>query len=388
MLLCSPLLGADAPQIGGATPIQWSIRMADAQFARRGEAMKFVDGETKKWDYADNVFLLSMIRLGHATSQQKYAQNVDSVLASFIEPTGDIKGFKLEDYNLDNINGGKTIFAMFNTNQDDGYKHAIEKLRQQLDNQPRTASGGYWHKQIYPNQMWLDGLYMSGPFRAEYAKSTEDAAMFDDIVKQFTLVAEHTYDEKTGLFHHGWDESKQQSWADKQTGASPSFWSRAMGWYAMAIVDTLDYLPADHPGRAKLIDRLKTLAAGIQKYQDPDSGVWWQVTHEGSREGNYLESTASCMFVYTLAKAINNDYLGAEYKPVVEKGYRGIISKFLNTDGGTVTLTKCCSVAGLGNGRDGTFEYYIREPIVDNDMKGVGPFILAGIEMEKFFAGK
>lgn len=383
--MTSMCLAADpAPrEFKGATPLQWSIRMADSQMARRGDGMVYVEGGRKRWDYADNVFLMSLIRLGEKTKDAKYAKLADRVISSFTEPDGTIKTFKKEDYNLDNINPGKTVMALYRVSKDDGYSHALRKLREQLDTHPRTASGGYWHKQIYPNQMWLDGLYMSGPFRAEYAQVFEEPDQYDDIAKQFTLIAEHTYDPKTGLFYHGWDESKQQDWADKQTGRSPNFWSRAIGWYAMALVDTLDYFPANHPQRAKLIDLLNKVSAGIVKNQDA-SGLWWQVTDQGSREGNYLEATASCMFVYTMAKAMNKGYISKDYLAPTLKGYTGIVEKLITVnDSGAVTLTKCCSVAGLSAGRNGSFEYYIKEPIVDNDMKGVGPFVFAGMELQQ-----
>jgi len=242
-------------------------------------------------------------------------------------------------------------------------------------------------KQRYTNQMWLDGLYMGEPFYAECAKDFNTPKDFDDVAKQFALIDQHLYDAKSGLYYHGWDSKKVQDWANKETGASSNFWGRAVGWYAMACVDTLDFLPADHPARAQLIAELKKTAAGIVKWQDPDSGLWWQVMDQGKREGNYLEATASAMFVYALAKGVNEGYLSKGYIPTIEKGYNGIVTKLIKTDGGKVTLTHCCAVAGLGTygskPRDGSFTYYVGEPVVANDLKGVGPFILAGIEMQK-----
>ena len=198
------------------------------------------------------------------------------------------------------------------------------------------------------------------------------------------LVAAHTYDPATGLFYHGWDESKEQAWANKTTGTSPNFWSRAIGWYAMALVDALDYFPADHPARPELIALLQKVCAGVVRYQDPGSGLWYQVTDQGGRKGNYLEATGSSMFVYVLAKGINHGYLSREYLPPLLKGYAGLVGQLVKVDAqGRVSLTACCSGAGLGYGRDGSFEYYVSEPIVENDLKGVGPFILAGIEWQQ-----
>jgi unsaturated rhamnogalacturonyl hydrolase len=262
-------------------------------------------------------------------------------------------------------------------------------LRAQLDIQPRTSEGGFWHKQRYPHQMWLDGLYMGSPFYAEYAKLfNEPTSSFDDVAKQIRLVAAHTYDPASGLFYHGWDEAKEQVWADKTTGASPNFWGRAIGWYAMALVDVLDYFPKDHPARPEIITTLKKLCDGVVKHQDPASGLWWQVIDQGGRPGNYLEATASSMFVYAMAKGVNHGYLSRDYIPAILKGYSGLTGKLIKKDAkGNVSLTQCCSVAGLGTGRDGSFAYYIKEPVVENDLKGIGPFILAGLEMQQLISG-
>jgi unsaturated rhamnogalacturonyl hydrolase len=259
-------------------------------------------------------------------------------------------------------------------------------LRRQLDTQPRTSEGGFWHKQHYTNQMWLDGLYMGAPFYAECAKVFNTPQDFDDVAKQFKLVDQHLYDAKSGLFYHGWDSKRMQGWANKETGASSNFWGRAVGWYAMGCVDTLDYLPADHPARAQMVAELKKTADGIVKWQDADSGLWWQVMDQGKREGNYLEATASAMFVYALAKGVNEGYLSKDYVPAVVRGYNGILTKLIKEEGGKVSITHCCAVAGLGyynRPRDGSFGYYVSEPVVENDLKAVGPFILAGIEVQK-----
>ncbi|HAO77901.1 MAG TPA: hypothetical protein DCQ92_02785 [Verrucomicrobia subdivision 3 bacterium] len=244
--------------------------------------------------------------------------------------------------------------------------------------------------------MWLDGIYMASPFYAECAKLFgEPEASFDDIAKQFHLIDEHTYDAKTGLNYHGWDAAKIQPWANPATGCSSNFWGRALGWYAMALVDTLDYFPTNHPARPQIIATLKKLSAGVVKFQDAKTGLWWQVMDQGGRQGNYLEATASAMFVYALAKGANHGYLSRDYVPAIEKGYASIINNLIKPAGDkSWSLTKCCSVAGLGgspsNGkmRDGSFNYYISEPIVTNDLKGVGPFILAGIEMQQLTGTK
>ena len=262
----------------------------------------------------------------------------------------------------------------------------MDTLRKQLTEQPRTSEGGFWHKLIYPHQMWLDGIFMASPYLAQYGKVFKDTTVNADIVNQITLIARKTYDPKTGLYYHGWDESKKQNWANKETGCSPNFWSRSIGWYAAAVVDVLDYMPAQFEGRDSIMTIINTLAEGIVKYQEPETGVWWQVTDQNNRKGNYLESSASSLFVYFLCKAVNKGYIPVEYKAAAEHGFNGLIKQFIKEEpDGSYTITNCCAVAGLGGkgNRDGSFAYYIGEPVIENDPKSVGSFILAAIEYEK-----
>jgi len=372
-------------EFAGASPLQWSVRMADSEIMRRGESLIYKEGGGAKWDYTVGLFTLSLVKLSERVDEPCYWKFAGSVIGSFITPEGQVRGYRLEDYNLDNINSGRTVLALYRLTNEERYKQAAGLLRKQFETQPRTSEGGFWHKQRYPHQMWLDGVYMGAPFYAEYARLFhEPVGSFDDIAKQFRLAGTHTYDAATGLFYHGWDESKAQSWANQTAGTSPSFWSRGIGWYGMALVDTLDYFPAEHPARPEIIAMLQKVCAGVARYQDAGSGLWYQVTDQGSRKGNYLEATGSSMFVYTLAKGINHGYLSRDYLPLLLKGYTGLVEKLIKVDKtGQVTLTQCCSGAGLGYGRDGTYEYYLSEPIVDNDLKGVGPFILAGIELQE-----
>jgi len=282
------------------------------------------------------------------------------------------------------VNSGKFLFDLYENTKDERYLTAIKQLRDQLKTHPRTSEGGFWHKKRYPHQMWLDGLYMGAPFYAQYAAHFNQPELFDDVVKQFVLVHKYTYNPATGLNYHGWDESKEQKWADPKTGCSPHYWGRAEGWYAMALVDVLDYLPQNHSGRAKIIEILNQVSAGIKKHQDPKTGLWYQVLDQGNREGNYLEATGSSMFTYSLLKAVRKGYISKDYKTVALKAYSGILENLIkNNSDGTISLTKCCSVAGLGGNpyRDGSYEYYIKEPVRDNDPKGVGPFIMASLEM-------
>jgi unsaturated rhamnogalacturonyl hydrolase len=378
---------AEAPVSGefkGATPLQWSARMADSEMQRLGDRLAWPKRGRGKWDYTSGLFTLSLLKLNQQVPNPAYVEFAKKAIGSFITPEGDIRGYKREDFNIDNVNPGKTVLALWQLTGEERYRKAAELLRGQLDDHPRTSEGGFWHKEKYPTQMWLDGLYMGTPFYAQYAKLFNQPADFDDVAKQFRLIDQHTFDPKTGLFFHGWDESKNKEWADPITGTSANFWGRGVGWLSMACVDVLDFLPADHPARPEIIAILQKIADGAVKHQDPESGLWWQVLDQGSREGNYLEATASSMFVYSMAKAVNNGYLSRDYVPSILKGYRGLIDHLIKIDDkGLVSLTQCCSVAGLGYGRDGSYEYYLREPVVDNDLKGVGPFILAGIELQK-----
>lgn len=377
---------ADEPrEFNGATPLQWSVRMADSETARLGDKLAWRPGGKAKWDYTAGLFTLSLLKLHEKVPTPAYVGFSKDSIGSFIAEDGNIQGYKAEDYNIDNVAPGKTVIALYEITKEERYKKCADLLRKQLEKHPRTSQGGFWHKQRYPWQMWLDGLFMGAPFYAEYTVDFKGpAADLDDVVKQFRLIDEHLYDVKSGLYWHGWDEKREQDWADKSTGRSANFWGRAVGWWIMALVDVLDFLPQDHPGRAEIIALIHKTSAGIVKHQDPASGLWWQVLDKGGKEGNYLEATASAMFVYSMAKAVNHGHLPREFVPAIVKGYEGIIRQFIKTDAsGKISLTRCCSVAGLGYGRDGSYEYYLREPIVDNDLKGVGPFILAGIELQK-----
>lgn len=393
---------AIAPRtFSGATPLEWSSRLADSEMALRGEAPAWKPGGRAKWDYSVGLFTLSLLKLDALTNHPRYVAYTTNVIGSFITATGGIQTYKADEYQLDALNSGKTLLALWKLTGEVRYQKAAALLRQQLDTQPRTPDGGFWHKEHYTNQMWLDGIYMAEPFYAEYAKlfgKTNDlggVSEFDDVAKQFRLIDEHTYNVKIGLNYHGWDAAKVQPWANPATGCSSNFWGRAEGWYAMALVDALDYFPTNHPARPQIIAAFRKTCAGIVKWQDPQTGLWWQVLDQGGRKGNYLEATASAMFVYALAKGVNRGYLPRADAAAAEKGFDGIIKNLIQDDGGGKwSLTQCCSVAGLGfansagQPRDGSFDYYVSEPVVKNDLKGVGPFILAGIELQQLANGQ
>ena len=298
---------------------------------------------------------------------------------------GGIRTYDIVDYNIDDVTPGRIILSLYNATKQEKYKKAAYRLYEQLIWQPRTKEGGFWHKHRYPYQMWLDGLYMAGPFYAEFAKTFNEEKYFDDIANQFIWMEKHARDTKTGLIYHGWDESKKQRWANPATGQSPEFWGRAMGWYAMALVDVLDYFPKEHVKQKEIVAIFQRLATALKKYQDQSSGVWYQIVDKAEVKGNYLEASDSCMFTYALAKGVRMGYLDKSFSTVAKNGFDGIIKNFIEKDSnGLVHLTKSVSVGGLGGTpyRDGSYEYYLSEPLRTDDLKGVGPFIEASAEIE------
>ncbi len=361
----------------------WSIRMVESEMKRKPIYLN-------SWGYVEGTFLKSVEELWRTTNENKYFQYIKNSLDAGFKSDGGLKSYNYSDYSLDEICEGRILLLMYKEGLNETkYQNAIDTLRSQLRHQPRTYDGGFWHRNNssgqYPHQMWLDGIYMANPFYAEYGLLFNEPKDFDTVLTQITVMEGHARDSVTGLLYHGWDELHTQSWADPVTGCSPSFWGRADGWYAMAVVDILDYLPQDYSGRDSAIAIIKRLAEAIKKVQDPVSGVWWQVLDQGSREGNYLESSCSCMFVYALAKSVRLGYIDKSYWDVVKKGYAGILNEFISINrDSTINLNQICLTAGLGFGRDGTFDYYANQTtITSNDGKATGPFVLASLEVEK-----
>ena len=363
----------------------WSERIADSFMMRHSDEASHETPAAHKWTYDMGTTLEGFRQLLKKNHKEKYFDYIKQTIDHYIKHDGKIDTYKYSDSNLDNINAGRQLLTLYQVTKESKYKTAADTLRKQLEHQPRTKSNGFWHKKIYPNQMWLDGLYMGEPFYAEYSKIFNEPKNFDDIAYQFILIEKHTRDAKTGLLYHAWDESKKMKWADPETGKSPNLWSRAMGWYAMALVDVLDYFPKNHPKRIELIKILQRLSKALLEARDSKSKIWYQVTNMPNKTGNYLEASASCMFTYVFAKGANKDYLPKKYLKFAKESYDGIIKHFVAVDkNGFVDLYHTCRGAGLGGKpyRDGSFEYYISEPQRTNDMKGIGPFILAAIELE------
>lgn len=366
----------------------WSECLVRSEMERFPEPWMIEKAKKPRWGYTHGLVAKSALETWKHSGDRTYYNWAKIYADSLIDDSGRIKTMNYLSFNIDNVNPGKILFDLYAQSKDPRYKIAMDTLRKQMSEQPRTSEGGYWHKLKYTNQMWLDGIFMASPYLAQYAKEFNEPALFDEVVRQIRLMAAKTYDPATGLYYHGWDESRQQRWADKKTGCSANFWSRSIGWYAAAMVDALDYLPTTTAGRDSVLAIVNNLAATIVKYQDPKSGVWYQVTDQGGRKGNYLESSASALFVYFLCKGMNQGYLGKQYRPAAEKAFNGMIRHFIKPEAdGTYTITNCCAVAGLGGDgkkyRDGSFKYYISEPVIENDPKSVGSFILAAVEYEK-----
>jgi unsaturated rhamnogalacturonyl hydrolase len=369
----SPLVlaSAMASQTMQRFPDPWLLRESDGAY---------------RWSYTIGLVLYGMEKLHQQTGDSALLDYIQRYADHYIDADGNIGTLDVAEFNIDSINSGKLLFALHERKGDARYRYAMDELREQLQWQPRTHSGGFWHKLKYPWQVWLDGLYMAQPFYAQYEKSFgTEAAVFDDIVSQFAVIRDKTLDPHTGLLYHAWDESRLQPWANEDTGQSPGFWSRAMGWYAMAIVDTLEFLPTGHPGHQQLRSILTDLTDALILFQH-ESGLWYQVTDQGAREGNWLEASGTAMFVYSIAKGVRLGVLDAAYARIARKGYEGMVSQLISTDpDGTLHLNDICRSAGLGGVpyRDGTFEYYVSTDRVSDDAHGVGAFLLASAEMSR-----
>lgn len=336
-----------------------------------------------KWSYDYGVILMGIRRLYEQEKDQRYLDYMLNNLSPLIDSDGTIHDYKLTSYN---INNGKILFTLYQATGDQKYKIAMDTLFEQLQGHPRTSQGAFWHKQIYPWQIWLDGLYMGAPFYAEYLLTFCGGEGLADVLRQFELSYEHTYDGATGLLMPGWDEARAQDWCDKETGRSAHAWGRAMGWYMMALIDTIELLPLTYAGRESLVNIFQATAASLCKYQQPN-GVWYQVIDCPDRHGNYYEASGSSMFTAAIGRGILLGVLDRQrWLPIEEKAWRGLLREFVfETKEGWMNLRKNCMVAGLGgaDNRDGSFVYYISEPVIANDNKGYGAFLQAAIVAEK-----
>ena len=342
-------------------------------------------GKSNKWNYIDGCMITGILELFEITGETRFLDFADRFLSGFVEEDGHIRTYDPEEYSLDNVNPAKNLFSLYDLTGKEKYRKATERVRSQLSTMPRTPEGNFWHKLIYPNQVWLDGIYMALPFYMEYEKRFDAQKDCPDICQQIANVETRMRDPETGLYYHGYDASRKMYWADPDTGCSPNFWLRAEGWFILGLVDVLEIMK-DLPMQAESVHlqhMLLDLAKALSKYQDP-SGLWYQLIALPELEGNYLETSGTALISAALLKAVRLGFLPESFRAVGEKAFYGIVDHRLtkNADG-TPCVTGICLVAGLGGEqhRDGSVAYYLSEPVVQNDAKGVGPLLLAYTEM-------
>jgi unsaturated rhamnogalacturonyl hydrolase len=363
---------------------KWSVKMANSVMLRADSLIHHLGVTKPKWSY-DVAFLgMAIDKLGSV--DPKYSKYMEDWVNYFVNKDGSVKDYTPDEYNLDRIYPANNIMTLYKRKANPVYKIALDRFISQMGSHPKTLSGGYWHKKIYPWQMWLDGIFMASPYMARYGKEFNIPKWIDVATAQAKMIFEKTLDEKTGLLVHAWDESKQQKWCDPVTGKSHYPWSRSMGWYTMALLDILDNVPENHPDRDSLIQILQKTCEALLRVSDPATGLYYQVLDQGKREGNYLEGSGSAMFTYVFARGVHKGYLNKKYLVMANNNFDNIIKEFIRVDkDGLISMINICAVGGLGGNpyRDGSYEYYINERRQTNDPKGVAPFILAALELGK-----
>lgn len=347
---------------------------------------KIKDGAPSTWNYVDGCMIKAVLELYQETKQPRYLDFADNFISYFVNEDGSIKSYDPEEYNLDHVNAGKTLFDLYDLTHQEKYRKAMDTIYGQLQKQPRTKTGNFWHKKIYPHQIWLDGLYMAQPFYMQYELRYNDGKNCDDSLNQFLTVYQLMRNPQNGLYYHAYDDSKTMFWCDKVTGLSGCSWLRALGWYAMALIDTLEILPdREATARQELSRIYRELIEAMLPYQDETTGMWYQVVNFDGIKPNYPETSGSAIFAYAIMKSVRLGLLDPSYFPYGEKAFQGICGKYLSEQDGKLQLDGICLVAGLGNKemREGTFDYYMGEPVVKNEAKGIAPLILAYIELLK-----
>ncbi len=347
---------------------------------------KVREGKDVSWNYIDGCMLTALNAMTEITGDDRYAAFVEQVADSFVQEDGAIDTFRPEGQALDDYNEGRILFPIYRRTKNEKYRKAADYLHSCLMEQPRTEEGNFWHKKIYPNQVWLDGTYMALPFLATYEDTFGQGEILD-IMKQLRVVRKRMRDPETGLYYHGYDASRKAFWADPETGLSRNFWLRAIGWYALALTDLIEIIPKGMEERDELADTLRDLLESILKYADPATGMYWQVVNQGGREGNYLETSGSAMIACAMLKGARLGALDEAFRENGKKTFDGIVKNHLKVTDGMIGLENICLVAGLGPenrpNRDGSYEYYISEPVVSNDAKGAAPFVLCYTEIRR-----
>ena len=343
------------------------------------------DNVPPNWNYIDGCMMVALLSMTDITGDRRYADFAESFIDAFVQEDGSIRTFDSRKHSLDDINEGRVLFRLFEKTGKQKYRLAADRLMEALREQPRTAEGNFWHKAIYPNQVWLDGLYMGQVFYVLYEK-TFGTGNYTDTISQFCQVRDHMRDPVSGLYYHGYDQTRSAFWADPVTGCSASFWLRAIGWFTISLIDILEELP-NGASRDTLTTIYRELMESLVRYADPETGMYYQVVDQAGREGNYLETSGSSMIAYAMLKGARLGILSKEYAVQGARTFDGIVNKYLSFNGDALNLGGICLVAGLGpdnnRRRDGTYAYYISEPIVENDAKGVAPFLLCYTEIKR-----
>lgn len=346
---------------------------------------KIREGKPSNWNYIDGCMITALLMMSEITGDPQYYDFAEHFIDSFIGEDGQIRTYDMSKFNLDDVNEGRVLFPLYEKTGKEKYRKAADLLRKQLAEQPRTYEGNFWHKTIYPDQVWLDGLYMAQPFLATYEKKF-GSADYSDTMGQITTVRQRMYDPEKHLYYHGYDASKKAFWADPETGCSKNFWLRSIGWFAVALADLLE-ITEKGEAHDQLLAIFAELMKGVSEYQDAETGMYWQVPDQPGREGNYLETSGSSMLAYAMLKGARLGALPQEYAQKGQKTFQGIVEKYLSFTNGSLNLGGICLVAGLGpennRRRDGSYEYYISEPVVENDAKGVAPFLLLYTEIKR-----
>ena len=345
-------------------------------------------GKKPAWNYIDGCMMVSLLELYKTAKDEKYLTFVKNFVDFYVHEDGTILGYEKEKYSTDDVSETRVLFDLYAYTKEEKYLKAIELVHEQILTHPRTKEGNFWHKKIYPNQVWLDGLYMMQPFYTRYETQMNKMQNYSDIVNQFKNVYNIMRDPKTGLYYHGYDSAKTMFWADPKTGLSKNFWLRSLGWFTVAMIDVYEYMDEQmFDERHTIMEMFKETVDSILKFQDPKSKMFYQVPNFLGREGNYLETSGSSMVAYAILKGVRLKALPARYQAIGLEIFEGICNTYLTVKNDDLNLGGICLVAGLGPEknlrRDGTYEYYMSEPIVENDAKGVGPFIMAYTEVKR-----
>ncbi|PKV88854.1 glycoside hydrolase family 105 protein [Streptomyces sp. TLI_146] len=349
----------------------WSVALTKSTTAR------FTPSSIGGWSYPVGLYLFGQYQVHQRTHDPKLLSYIKSYVDRFVDSSGRIgQSFN----NLDSMQAGRLLVILHHETGQDRYRIAAKKIRDRLTTYPRTADGGFWHadSSSRAHQLWADGVYMVNPFLVEYGKEFGDSAYAnDEAARQLAVYGRHLQ-VANGLLKHAYDESRTASWADKSTGLAPEHWCRAIGWYSMAIVGVLDALPAGHPRRAELLTYLRNLAGGLERYQDPKTGRWFQIVDKGAKSDNWTETSCSSMFTYALDRAARQGYIDPHYEAVAQRGYRGVLDRIsLGADGRT-NLTDISVGTNVGD-----YAYYVARTRATNDFHGLGAFLIMNEQLEE-----